>query len=41
MDKLIEETDKLMYIQKADNHLKYAMLFKEWFKKYGQKYKEL
>jgi len=35
----IEEADKSMYVEKEGNHLKYAVLFKEWLEKYGQNYK--
>ena len=31
---LIEEADKLMYVEKDSNHLKYGVVFKEWLEKY-------
>lgn len=37
---IIEEADKLMYVEKEGNRLKYAALFEEWLEKYGQKIQE-
>ncbi|MBP2627148.1 MAG: rpfC 2 [Firmicutes bacterium] len=37
----IEEADKLMYIEKKGNRLKYVALFKEWLEQYGQNYKKI
>ena len=38
---LIEEADKLMYVEKDSNHLKYGVVFKAWLEKYKQKDKEV
>lgn len=36
---LMEEADKVMYVEKENNHLKYAVIFREWLEGYNRRYK--